>query len=304
MHGLLGHQGNEGNEVFCLRPLRRAGSLEFKPPLDMLGAVREDFFSQSGEDFLLSRYFTGSSGFFVEIGCIDGKRFSNTYHFEQRGWNGLCIEAHQDYIPMLKANRPRSSIVHCAVAERDLENAPFYANARGSLSSLDPSSEERWKRDYAQYFSGFQQQTVPQRTLTSIFQEHKVGRIDILSLDIEGYEVQALQGLNFSLFQPSVIVVESDSPEHEQKLGALTAAAGYSCALRYAGNLYYSVLPDFQAAVAEKHFPGVPLTSTQHPLDKDGDTVRVVDIDTREKKPSPDSSKPHGLAQLFGLLKK
>ena len=107
----------------------------------MLG-VSESYYSQHGEDFLLSRYFTGHEGFFVEIGCIDGKRFSNTYHFELKGWKGICVEAHQDYIALLRTNRPKSAIIHCAVGEADEDQAVFFANARGSLSSLDPTKEE------------------------------------------------------------------------------------------------------------------------------------------------------------------
>ena len=245
----------------------------------------ETFYSQNGEDFLLSRYFTGSQGVFVEVGCIDGTRFSNTYYFERRGWTGLCVEAHQDYIALVKANRPRSIVINAAVAECDKDAAPFYANARGSLSSLDPTTEERWKREYAAYFTGFQQQTVAQRTLTRIFKENPIGPINILSVDIEGDECQAIQGLDLSLFRPKVIVVESDSPEHEQKLESLLFPAGYQRALWSSGNLYYTTLPDFKAAVAGKFFPGVRLTHTQHPLDKGGDTIRMVDIDTRKSTP-------------------
>ena len=35
-------------------------------------------------------------GFFVEIGCIDGKMLSNTLHFEEKGWNGIPDQYHGD----------------------------------------------------------------------------------------------------------------------------------------------------------------------------------------------------------------
>jgi FkbM family methyltransferase len=242
-----------------------------------------EYFSQNGEDFLLSQYFKEANGFFVEIGCIDGRRFSNTYFFEKRGWKGLCVEAHRDYIDLLRANRPNSQVIHCAVGEADEDEAVFYANARGSLSSLDPTTEERWRRDYAQYFSGFQQQIVPKRTLTTIFTEAGVSHIDILSLDIEGYEVEALSGLDFRKFGPSVLVVESDSDEHRKKIGAMVTPHGYRLALESSGNLFYSRVAGFEQAVAGKYFPQVTLTYTQHPLDKAGDIQRSISIDTRPK---------------------
>ena len=259
----------------------------------------ETFFSQHGEDFILSRHFARPSGYFVEVGCIDGKRFSNTLYFERKGWKGLCVEAHAGYIEMIKANRPGSVVVHAAAGEGDEEAAPFYANARGTLSSLDPTTEERWKRDYAEYFTGFEKQTVAKRTLTSIFQEHKAPQIDILSLDIEGYEVEALSGLDLRRFKPSVMVIESDSPAHQGKIHAMLEPHGYRLALDYAGSVYYSVLPEFERAVANQFFPGVKVTHTLHPLDKGGDKVISFDIDTRPRAPA---AKPRGLGKLFGGL--
>lgn len=240
-----------------------------------------EYYSQNGEDFLLSQYFSGNNGFFVEIGCIDGKRFSNTYHFERKGWKGICVEAHADYIPLMKTNRPNSIVVHCAVGEKDEDDVTFYANARGALSSLDPTTEERWRRDYAKYFSGFTEQRVQKRTLTSIFKQCAAPQIDILSIDIEGYEVEAMSGLDFSFYKPRVIAVESDSPDHREKLEKMLTGAGYHFATEWIGNLFYTVVPEFTAKVADKVFPNVNLLHTTHPLDKGPDTRHVITIDTR-----------------------
>ena len=108
------------------------------------------FYSQHGEDFLLNKIFKGKAdGYFVEIGCLDGIEYSNTYYFEKKGWKGTCIEAHNDFINVLQRNRPNSSIVHCAVGEDDVKSVIFYANKVGSLSTLDKNEEERWKKNYS-----------------------------------------------------------------------------------------------------------------------------------------------------------
>src|SRR5665213_2394952 len=146
-----------------------------------------NYYSQNGEDFILDLLFKNKKdGFFVEVGCIDGKRFSNTYFFELKGWKGICVEPHLDYYEMLKVNRPNSIIVPSAAGEKDEEEVTFFANARGTLSSLDSTTEERWKRDFAQFFSGFVEQKISKKTLTTIFNDNKVGNIDILSVDVEG----------------------------------------------------------------------------------------------------------------------
>ena len=63
----------------------------------------ETYYSQHGEDFLIHKIFKGkTNGYYVEIGCLDGIEFSNTYFFEKIGWKGACIEAHHDFIADLK----------------------------------------------------------------------------------------------------------------------------------------------------------------------------------------------------------
>ncbi len=53
------------------------------------------FYSQHGEDILLSAVFAGKKdGYFVEIGGHDGRHLSNTLHFELAGWTGALVEAH------------------------------------------------------------------------------------------------------------------------------------------------------------------------------------------------------------------
>lgn len=200
------------------------------------------FYSQHGEDFLINKIFEDNpEGYYVEIGCLDGIEYSNTYYFERKGWRGACIEAHNDFIPTLKANRPNASIIHCAVGEANKESVIFYANKVGSLSTLDRNEEERWKKHYKEYFSGFEEQKVPMRTLTSIFDELKLKSIDFVSLDIEGYEVQALQGLDFNKYKPVVFVIEYKDDLHQKRLESILHPQGYRYLSKVGCNLFYSL---------------------------------------------------------------
>lgn len=219
----------------------------------------ETFYSQHGEDFLLNRVFQNKrTGYFVEVGCLDGIEFSNTYFFEKKGWKGVCIEAHNDFIPRLKKNRPHASIVHCAIGEANKEGVTFYANKIGSLSTLDKSEEHRWKKNYHDYFYGFQEQVVPMRTLTSVFDELEVSEIDFISLDIEGYEVQALQGLNFRKYSPRVFVIEYKDDQHKAALEKILFPAGYKFFSRLGCNLFYGLVSK-DARIINGRYGVVPL---------------------------------------------
>ena len=49
---------------------------------------------------------------------------------------------------------------------------------------------------------------VPARTLTSILDEANVSKIDFFSLDVEGFELNALQGLDFEKYRPEFMLIE------------------------------------------------------------------------------------------------
>ena len=243
-----------------------------------------NYYSQHGEDVLLSEIFKDrKDGFFVEVGCIDGRRFSNTLTFEERGWTGICIEAHTGYIELLKKNRPNSIICHCAAGEEDEDEVVFYANARGSLSTLDQSKESHFREKFGEYFTGFEEYHVKKRRLDSLFREHNVTEIDFISLDVEGYEVEVLKGLSFKRYKPTVFVIESDGPEHENQLDELLIPNGYIKSVRIAQNIFYLLDSEMEKQIRGKQFE-VELIHTQHPLDDDGDKHIEVVIDTRNQK--------------------
>ena len=258
------------------------------------------YYSQHGEDALLDLIFRDQEhGVFVEVGCIDGRCYSNTLTFEERGWKGLCVEAHGGYIEMLKKNRPNSIVSHCAAGEAD-EDAVFYANSRGSLSTLDKAKESLWQRDYAPYFTGFEEQQVKKVRLSTLLDANQIKEVDILSLDIEGYEVEALKGLDLSRHRPKVMVIESDSPEHEAQLDKQILSNGYIKAARLFNNIYYVS----DRALAEK-LKNVTFTAyvthTRHPIDGAGEWVEPVTVTTKEERKAMLSSMK---AKILGAFNK
>lgn len=219
----------------------------------------EKFYSQHGEDFLVNQIFNQKkTGFYVEIGCLDGIEFSNTIFFEKKGWNGICVEAHNDFIDTLKKNRPAANVVHCAVGENNIEDVIFYANKIGSLSTLNNKEEKRWKENYSDFFTGFEEQHVSMRTLTSIFDELKVSEIDFISLDIEGYEVKALEGLDLTKYKPRLFIIEYKDENHQRELESILFPAGYFYLGSRGCNLFYGTEKKDKNAI-RKNYPKIQL---------------------------------------------
>lgn len=60
-----------------------------------LWKYRKDYYSLSGEDGIIEeilRRLQIKNGWFVEFGAWDGKKWSNTFHLLEQGWEGIDIE--------------------------------------------------------------------------------------------------------------------------------------------------------------------------------------------------------------------
>ncbi|WP_243370863.1 FkbM family methyltransferase [Geotalea sp. SG265] len=264
--------------VFEIKPLFKVEVGEIMKP----DQQQHTYYSQHGEDVILDQLFNRQkNGFFVEVGCIDGRRFSNTLCFEERGWSGLCIEAHADYIDLLRQNRPKSIICHCAAAEGDENDAIFYSNSRGSLSTLDCSKETFFKDKYGKWFTGFEKQKVQKRRLDSLFKEYSINKIDLLSLDIEGYEIEALKGIDFNLYRPKVLVIEAETKEAETTIESIMVSHNYHKFYKLHQNLFF-IANEVEHLLDGFHKKQIyaNVTHTQHPLDKDGDALITVSLST------------------------
>lgn len=228
------------------------------------------YYSQHGEDVLLWKLFKDQTtpGYFVEVGALDGTRFSNTYSFECEGWTGICVEAHPDYINLLRNNRPNSICVWAAAGDHDGE-ITFYANSRGSLSTLVPSLEDYFRQNYGRYFTGFKPVQVPIKTLNTIFAEANAPTaIDIVSIDVEGAEMLVLQGFDLTRYRPRVFVIEAIDADFEQNLDDHLLKQGYHRALAFGGSIFYCRSLDDASILANASTEGYTLIHTPHPLDK------------------------------------
>ena len=231
---------------------------------------RPIFHSQHGEDYLawkMLRRDKKHEPYYVEVGALDGMRFSNTYTFEQLGWKGVCIEAHPEYYEYTKKNRPLSHVVHAACSDNDADSITFHANHRGTLSAVEPLDESMLKDRFGNYFGGYEPVHVPAKTLTSILDEANAPRqISVLSVDVEGHEMQVLRGTDFNKYQFRLIFIEAMEDEEAAITEAFMMGRGYQYARTVGGNLVFCKRPEDVEKVNAIDID-VPLLHTAHPHD-------------------------------------
>lgn len=170
------------------------------------------FRAQNGEDRWLDAYFKKRrDGYFVEVGAYNGVDLSNTYHFEQVGWHGILVEPDPDNAASCMTRRPGARTFQCAaVASSDIREIAFHKVADGGVFSTTNLSDGHAKR-IANIGLSVEPLRVPARTLDSMLEEAGATRVDFVSIDVEGGELDVLAGFDIRRWQPRIVIVESNT---------------------------------------------------------------------------------------------
>lgn len=152
-------------------------------------------------------------GTFVEVGAADGYIESNTYYLEKfKHWSGILIEPIPDLYKKCVAERPRSKVFNCALVSDNYRGTTVVMRQGYLMSTVKGAlgEEEEAHLGRAAYFHGTntEEVTVPARTLTSVLKETGVSHIDFFSLDVEGYELNVLKGLDLNIYRPTYLLIE------------------------------------------------------------------------------------------------
>jgi len=206
------------------------------------------YYSQHGEDFLLSNLFHHKeTGFYVDVGGFDGVHLSNSYSFEQQGWAGICIEPHPIYFQLCKQARPRAICLNVAcVGDDHVDTIEFYTEELGLLSGIIDDREDDIRSRYETrglQFKGFNKITVPSSTLNNILSNYVPAQTEInfISIDVEGSEIDVLRGLDLKQFRPRILVIEANT-EHDRDLisSHMTRLNGYVEGRKLGPNIFYA----------------------------------------------------------------
>jgi FkbM family methyltransferase len=208
----------------------------------LASAPLANYYSQQGEDYLLDAFFGfRPNGYFVDVGAFDGVHLSNSYIFEQRGWSGLCIEAAPFYFELCAKNRPGTRCIHaaCVAVERGPVEFRFERGGLFSGINVDPNDVAREFATKRIEFEGFEHISVPSCSLNAVLGD-SVSEIDFVSIDVEGSEIDVLNGLDLERYRPRVLLLEANNNPALHALDAHLAPRGYHRARSMRWNHFYA----------------------------------------------------------------
>jgi FkbM family methyltransferase len=159
-------------------------------------------FSQFGEDLVIVEALLNlrlaEKGIYVDAGCFDPFRFSNTRLLHLLGWRGINIDGTPEVIAQFNRNRPADENI-CSVLSNCEENAAF--------GGAKNQSGKRLIRG-----TGHANDTkVRTTTLDAVIAASRFGdqKIDLLDIDCEGFDLTVLEGLNLAHHRPRIICIEA-----------------------------------------------------------------------------------------------
>ena len=182
------------------------------------------------EEYFRKNNLLKNQGIFLEAGAYDGIEQSNTFFLENAGWKGVLVEpSFENYLKCI-SNRSLSTSVNCAlVSPSDYNKSSFVfgdfdSDIMSSISATRRSAlrKQKYKRTTSFYklpltylIDYFRQKNNPNNsipvtgiTISMLLNRLNISNLDFLSLDIEGYEYEALLGIDFEQHKPKLILVE------------------------------------------------------------------------------------------------
>ena len=170
-------------------------------------------------------------GYFIEVGANDPRGGSQTWLLEQQGWRGILVEPQAALYQKLVAARPRSRVHQAACGAPDKCGlATLHVASQDGFSTLQPQADS-----HGINFVG--NETVQVVTLDSLIETEGNPRIDFVSIDVEGAELEVLRGFSLERHRPELVLIE-DGVRNLDKHHAMTAH-GYKLVKRTVLNNWY-----------------------------------------------------------------
>lgn len=195
------------------------------------------FRSQHAEDMFLYELFEGrNEGFFIEVGAYDGFSFAVTYALEAIGWRGLLIEPIPERAALAERARPGSRVVNAALARRGSSGTTTLTRFVDDSSQDELSSfVEAVGGEVDRPSSKAERVEVRLTTMDTLLEEH-TGPIDLAVIDIEGGELNLLDGFDLARYLPRAILIEDHARADESPIGLYLKQRGYDDAAWFAFN--------------------------------------------------------------------
>ena len=162
------------------------------------------------EDLNILNFFKSKkNGFYVDVGCFHPLDRNNTYLLYLNNWRGINIDISQFSIDLFDFLRPDDLNYQCAISNKNKMVEVFFQKELSQLTTIEE------KQAHKVFQGKIKKNKIEAFSLNQILEKNKYNNteIDLLDIDVEGADLQVLQGLDFKKYKPKLICVEIHSKE-------------------------------------------------------------------------------------------
>jgi len=196
-----------------------------------------NYYSQQGEDTYVYRNYINKNvpdGIFVELGAMDGIKYSNTKFFEDTlQMKGLLIEPTIEYFKLIQ-NRPKC-IKYKRAVNYTKQRVKFLGESAtgGIVETMHENFKSAWHKDSVEYY-------VDGEPFSDLLHKSNLTYIDFLSIDVEGGEEIVLKTMDFTI-PVYLICIELDNHnlEKDQRCRVILSNNGFIFDRRICGNEFW-----------------------------------------------------------------
>jgi FkbM family methyltransferase len=167
------------------------------------------------EAFFADRTYIGTM---IEVGAAKPDYLSVSATFRSLGWRVISIEPNPYFCEMQREKG--FDVIECACGEADRDDVSFFVVQTGATYQGQPVTNESFsslgvRGKYAEMMKSVpttvSEIKVKVRRLDTILraQANEIGEIDIVCIDVEGWEMEVLGGLTFEVYKPKILIVEN-----------------------------------------------------------------------------------------------
>ncbi|MDC3403812.1 FkbM family methyltransferase [Candidatus Pelagibacter sp.] len=162
---------------------------------------QKTFYSNWGLDMLADDFFKKKEyGIYIDIGCHQPFLNNNTYRLYKRGWTGINIDLDFNSIDLFNFFRKKDFNVNAAISDKNEDTDLYFFHNRSAINTLSKETGAKAKEI----------RKIRTRTLNDIIENspYKNQKINYLSIDVEGHEMNVLNGFDINKYKPELVVLE------------------------------------------------------------------------------------------------
>ena len=223
-------------------------------------------------DQKIEKYLDFNDGYYVELGAVDGIGLSNTLYYElNRNWRGLLVEPVPHNFLKCVANRPavKNKVFCNACVSFDYKDkyvemiySHYMSTALGLESDIsNPAAHaESGKNFLATAAEKIFKFGALAATLNHLLKSAQAPElIDLLSLDVEGAELEVLKGIDHDTYKFRIMCIESRDPA---RITDYLSAFGYEYLEKISPHDYLYIRTDYKTFLKQKKNMVFPASSS------------------------------------------